>query len=127
MPPGGSFWRSPFSPPGGVLVGPADRGVDVHLPGDQALRVRLGLALGDDQGPGTIALPAPEQVIDPVPRAVALGHITPRSTSTGPPPYAVYQLPPRPHPWTARLDALRQQRLQPGPLAIRQITAPHKK
>jgi hypothetical protein len=56
----------PLRRPSRMLVGPADRGVDVHVPGDQALGIRLGLHLSDDPGPGAIALPAPEQVIDPV-------------------------------------------------------------
>lgn len=72
-----------------MLVGPADGGVDIHVSGDQALRVRLSLELSDE------------------------------------PPNAVYQLPSRPHRRTAQLDALRQQRLKPGPLSIRQITTPH--
>lgn len=74
MPPGGSFCRSPFRCPGGVLVGPADGGVDIHVPGDQALRVRLSLELSDDPGPRAIALPAPEQVVDPFPGPVAFRH-----------------------------------------------------
>lgn len=105
MPPGGSFADPLFRGPGGVLVGPADGGVDIHVPGDQALRVRLSLELSDDPAPGAIA---------------------PGSTGTGPPPDAVYQLPSRPHRRTARLDALQQQRLKPGPLSIRQITTPQR-
>lgn len=56
----------PFRRPGGVLVGPADSRVDVHVPGDQALRIGLGLKLGDDPRPIAVPLPAPEQVIAPV-------------------------------------------------------------
>jgi hypothetical protein len=115
----------PFRRSGGVLVSPAEGRVDTHVPGDQALRVRLGLESGDDLGPGAIPLPAPDQVIDPIPRPVPFWHIPPWGTGPGPPPYAVYQLPPRPQRRTARLDALRQQRLQPDPLAIRQITTFH--
>ncbi|MFD5164493.1 hypothetical protein ACFWMJ_41785 [Streptomyces hawaiiensis] len=60
------FAVRPFRRTGGVLVGPADGEVDVHVPGDQALRIRLGLEPGDDPGPGVIPLPVAEQVIDPV-------------------------------------------------------------
>jgi hypothetical protein len=79
----------------------------------QVIRPRAfpGLEPGDDLCPGAVALPAPEQVVDPLPRATPLEHIPPGSTGPGPPPYAGYQLLPRPHPWTARLDALRQRRL----------------
>lgn len=120
-PAGGSSWRSPFRRPGGVLVGPADGGVDVDGPGDQALRVGFGLELREDPCPGSVSLPASEQVVDPVPRAIAFGHVTPRGAGPSSPPHAVYQLPPRPHLRPTRLDALRQQRLEPGPLAVRQI------
>lgn len=55
----------PFPRPGGVLVGPADGGIDVDLPGDQVLRIRLGLELDEDVLPGSVALPAAEQVVHP--------------------------------------------------------------
>lgn len=97
------FADPPFRRPGGVRVSPADGGIDVHIPRDQTLRIGLGLELGDDPRPRAIALPPSEQVVDPVPRAVPLGHITPGRTSSGPPPYAVYQLPPSPHRRTAGL------------------------
>lgn len=127
IPPGGSFWRSPFSPPGGVLMGSADRRVDVHVPGDQAPRVRLSLEPGDNPSSGAVPLPTPEEVADAIPRAVPLGHIPPRGAGPSPPPYAVYQLSPSPHRRTARLDALRQQRLEPGLLSIRKIPTSHRR
>jgi hypothetical protein len=64
-------------------------------------------------------------IVGPVPRPVPLRHVAPRGTGSGPPPYAVYQLPPGPHRWTARLFAPRQQRLKPSPLVVRQISTPH--
>lgn len=78
----------PFRRPGRVLVGPADGGVDVHVPDVQALRVCLGLEPGDDPGPDAVPVPASEQVIHPVPGPVAFRHIAPGSTGPGPPPHA---------------------------------------
>ncbi len=66
-----------------------------------------------------------EQFVDPVPRPVMFGHVTPGSTGPGPPPYACYQLPPRPRLRTTWLDAPWQLRLKPGPLAVRQIPTSH--
>ncbi len=104
----------------------ADGGVDAEVPGDQAFRVGIGLEPLEYPLPYAVTLPPAEQVVDPVPRSVAFGHVTPRGARAGPPPYAVYQLPPRPHLRSARLDAPRQQRLKPGPLVIRQISTSHK-
>lgn len=58
------FGGPPFRRSGGVLVGPADGGVDVHVPGDQHLGVRLGLQLGEDPRPaaGTSRQGAPVRV-----------------------------------------------------------------
>jgi hypothetical protein len=57
-------------------------------------------------------------------RSVTFGHAPLGSTSPSPPPYAVYQLPPRTHLRPTRLDARRQQGLNTGPLAVRQIPRP---
>lgn len=67
-----------FHRSGGILVGPADGGIDVDMPGDQALGVCLGLEPGEDPRPGAVPLPAPEQVIDPVPRPITFGHVPPQ-------------------------------------------------
>jgi hypothetical protein len=67
----------------GMLMGPADSGVDVHVPGDQAVRIRLSLELGDDPCPGAVPLPAPEQVVDPVLRSVTLWHAPPLGPGSG--------------------------------------------
>jgi hypothetical protein len=91
-----------FDAPVGVLVGRADGGADVHVPGDRAIGVGLSLEPGDEPGPGAVALPAPEQVAAPVPGSLAFRHITAGSNGPGPPSYAVYQLPSRPHRRPAR-------------------------
>jgi hypothetical protein len=124
-PPGGSFCRSPFPRSGGVLVGPADGGVDVEVPGDQVLGIGPGLEFGEDALPGAVALPPAEQVVRPAPRPVLGGHVSPRDAGTNPEPYAVDQLPPGPYRWPAGLLALRQQQLQHGPLLVRQISTRH--
>lgn len=124
-PPGGSFWRPPFTRPGGVLMSAGNGGVHADIPRDQAFCVGLGLQLFEDSLPGAVTLPPPEQVVGPVPRSVALREVPPRSAGPGPPPYAIDQLPMRPGPRTARLLAHRQQWLQPLPLAVRQITTSH--
>lgn len=53
-------------------------------PTPHALRVRVGLQVRQDPLPGTVALPAPEQVIHPTPGAVPLRHVSPRYTVPNP-------------------------------------------
>lgn len=72
-----------------------------------------------------VLLPAAEQVVRPGPPAVSLGHIPPRHTDASAKPSAVDQLPPGPYRRTARLQP-RQQRFQPVPLRIRQVSACHR-
>jgi len=50
----------PFSRPGRVLVGPADRGAGVDVPADESLGIGLGLQLGEDPLPAAVPLPAAE-------------------------------------------------------------------
>lgn len=116
----------PLSPrPCSVLVGPADGGVDVEVPGDQVLRLRAGLELGEDPLPGAIPLPTTEQVLHPAPRPVLPGHVPPRDAGTDPEPYAVDQLSPAPYHRATSLLAPRQQRLRHSPLLVRQISTRH--
>jgi hypothetical protein len=68
--------------PGGVLVSPADRGVDVHRPSDATVRVGSRLELGEQPCPHAQALRAAEQSVDRLPGPIARvgGHATePRS------------------------------------------------
>lgn len=80
--------------PGRMLISAAHRGVDTQVPRDRTLRVGQGLEPGKDPLPGAVPLPPAEQVVDPAPRSVLDGDVPP--WNTGPEPYAVDQLPPRP-------------------------------
>src|SRR5215203_4770488 len=124
-PPGSSRCRSPLAGPSSVLVSAHHGGVDADLPGDQPARVRLGLQGGEDPPPGAVALPAPKQPVHHLPRAIAGGHVPPWPAGPGPPADPVDQLPLAPRRWPARLLALGQQRLQPGPLLVGQVSSSH--
>lgn len=96
-----------------VLMGTADRGVDVHVPGDRTGGVRPGLQPGQDRRPDTIALPAPEEPMDRLPRTVRGWQIPPRGPDPHPPADPVDQ-PPRPA--APRMaDGLVEERLGPVP------------
>ncbi len=114
-----------FPRPGGMLMGAHNGGVDVEVPGDQVLRVGLGLQLGEDPMPGSVPLPAAEQVVRSAPRPVLLGQVPPGDPGADPEPYAVDQLPTRPYRRPSWLLALRQQRLQHRPLRVRQVSTCH--
>lgn len=109
----------------GVLVGPADRGVDVDLPRDQPSRVRPGLPSGQQFRPGAVALPAAEKSVDRLPRPVVRREISPRSTSPHAPLNTVDQIPSARRRSTQHRN--RQQRLQYRPLHVRKIPSPHTK
>lgn len=111
--------------PGRMLVGAADRGVDVQVPRDRTPRIGQGLELGEDPVSGAVPLPSAEQVVDPAPRPVLGRYIPPRNTGTYPEPYAVEQPPPGPHRRPPHPGALRQQRLQHRPLLVREISPTH--
>lgn len=123
-------WRfflqiTPSPGPGRMLMDTADRGVDAQIPRDRTLRVGQGLEAGEDPVPGAVSLPSAEQVVDPAPRPLLDGHVSPRHTGPDPEPYAVDQPPPRPERQPPRLRALRQQRLQCRPLLVREISPTH--
>jgi hypothetical protein len=103
--------------PGGVLVSPADRGVDVHRPSDATVRVGSRLELGEQPCPHAQALPAAEQSVDRLPGPIAGWEVTPRSPGLRSPPDSVDQHPLRPG-RPARRRCGRQKRLQHGPLII---------
>src|SRR5207248_10544258 len=63
-----------------------------HVPGNQPLPVGPGLQLGQDPLPRAVALPAPQQAVDGLPRPVPSRNIAPRRTGTGTPPDAVDEL-----------------------------------
>jgi hypothetical protein len=124
-PPGSSRCRAPLCGPGSVLVRPGHRGIHADLPGDQALGVGLGLQGGENPPPGAVALPAPEQPVHRLPGPVAGGHVPPRRAGAGPPADPVDELAFAPGRWPARLLAGGQQRLQPGPLLVGQVSSSH--
>jgi len=107
----------------GVLMGPADRGVDVDLPRDQSRRIRPGLQPGQQFGPSAITLPAAEEPIDRLPRPVLRRQIPPRSTGTNPPPDPIEQPPSAQRRPPQHHD--RQEWLQHCPLLVRKIPSPH--
>lgn len=72
--------------PGRMLVSAADRGVDTQVPRDRTVRIGQGLKLGEYPVPGAVPLPPAEQVLDPTPRPVLVGHIPPRNPGTDPEP-----------------------------------------
>lgn len=77
----------PFSAgPGGVLVGPADGGVDQDFPLDDPLCVCLDRQLLQDADPCFVDLPPPEHRIRRLPGAVSLGQVPPGRAGPGPPP-----------------------------------------
>jgi hypothetical protein len=81
---------------GGVLVRP--RGARVHrdIPGHVPRRVGEGLQRGHDERPGAVPLPAAEQPVGGLPRAVLRRGVPPRCAGPGPPPDPFDELPPRP-------------------------------
>lgn len=105
-PPGGPFWRSPFSLHRRHAGGWARRTVEPTStpPGDQALGIRRGLERGEDLSPGAVPPPAPEQVVEPAPRPVAFRYVTPGGAGAGPPPCASDPLTARPHLRHARVQ-----------------------
>jgi hypothetical protein len=107
-----------------VLVGADDGGVDRDVPVDLACGVGCGLDLLEQTLPCPVCGPQPVAFIDGLPRTETFGQVTP--------------LHPRPHPVQNPVDHLpmitppattsvadRQERPQPFPLGISQITPPH--
>ena len=80
---------------------------------------------GEDLLPGAVALPAAKQPVHGLPGPIAGRHVPPRRPGPGPPADPVDQLAFAPGGWPAGLDALGQQRLQPGPLLVGQVSSSH--
>jgi hypothetical protein len=106
-------------------MGSQHGGVDADIPGDQPGSVRPGLQGGEDLLPGAVALPAPEQPVDGLPGPVPCGHVPPWRAGPGTPADPVDELAIAPGGWPARLLAGGQQRLQPGPLLVGQVSSSH--
>jgi hypothetical protein len=65
-------------------MGADDNGIDVDVPGDQALGVSPGLQLGKDPLPGAVPLPPAEEVVDPAPWPVLDRYVPPRDAGADP-------------------------------------------
>jgi hypothetical protein len=107
-----------------VLMRAADRGVHADVPVDTPAGIGVGLQPGQDPRPGPVALPPAEQAVDRLPRRVLLGHVTPRSTDSDPPPNPIYELPFRPFRRTTCTQRGRQERGQSSPVRGGQVVPP---
>lgn len=106
---------------GRVLVRAHDGGIHRDIPVDLAHRVGLSLDLLQQPFPGAVRRPEPMALIDRFPRPEPLRQITPVHPGPHPVQYPVDHLPvvtPAPAPTIA--DG--QERPQPFPLRVRQIT-----
>lgn len=116
----------PFTGASGVLMGPADRGIDRHCPLHGSDRVVPDLGFFQQTGPGAVRFPASEPLVDRLPRPIAFREITPRSTGPQTPQHPVDHLPmitPR-APTTVNT---RQQGSYPLPRHICQLATTHHK
>jgi hypothetical protein len=99
-------------------------GVDRDVPVDFADRVRRGLDLLEQTLPGPVTGPQPVPFVDRFPGPEPLRQVTPLNTRPHPVQNPVNHLSVVPPPATTPV-ADRQERLQPFPLGITQITPPH--
>lgn len=107
-----------------MLVGADDGGVDRDIPVDFPSSVGLGLDLLEQAFPGSVGRPQAVPFIDRLPRAEPLWQVTPLNAGPDPMQNPVDHLPVIPPPATSSVT-YRQERLQPFPLGICQITPPH--
>lgn len=118
----------PLSPrPSGMLVSAGDGGVDGdHLQVQTPERVVLDLHALQQAGPGSILVPAFPPLVTGLPGPVPLRDIPPRRPGPQPPQNPVDHLAVIPPPPPPPID-LRQQRLDPGPRHLGQLTTSHHK
>lgn len=107
-----------------MLVRADDGGVDRDVPVDLTSRVGLGLNPLKQTFPGAVARPQPMSLINGLPRSEPFGQVTPLNPGPHPMQNPVDHLPVIPPPATAPVTN-RQERPQPFPLGIRQITPPN--
>lgn len=108
-----------------MLVGPDIRRVDRERPLQGADRVILDDHVLKDLLPGAILGPDPQSFVQRLPRPVLLRHVPPRRPGPQPPQDPVDHLPVIPPPATPTTIRRRQQRLDPRPRHIRQLTTPN--
>src|SRR5690606_29921743 len=107
-----------------MVMSPHVRGVDREHPLDLPDRVVLDLHLVQDLVPGTVRGPQPQPLVRRLPWAVLGRHVAPRRPGAQPPQDRVDHLPViTPAPTTPGRD--RQQRLDPRPRRVSQLTTPH--
>lgn len=105
-------------------MSPHDGGVDRDVPVDLSRRIRRGLDLLEQTLPGPVTGPQPMAFIDGLPRTEPFGQVTPLHAGPNPVQNPVDHLPVIPPPATTPVTD-RQERPQPFPLSISQITPPH--
>jgi len=106
-----------------MLVGAHNGGVDRDVLVDLPSRIGLGLDLLEQAFPGSVGRPQAVAFVDRLPRAEPFGQVTPLNAGPHSVQNPVDQLPVIPPPATTPV-ADRQERPQPFPLDIRQITPP---
>jgi hypothetical protein len=105
-----------------VPAGAFGRRVDGHVPVHIADGIDLGLDPPKQPLPGAVRRPAAMPLVNGLPGAVPVRQVTPLHARPDPVQHPVDHLPMIPPPATAAV-AHRQQRLEPLPLGIRQITS----
>ena len=108
-----------------MLVSPDIRRVDRERPLQGADRVILDDHVLKDLLPGAILGPDPQSFVQRLPRPVLLRHVPPRRPGPQTPQDPVDHLPVIPPPATPTTIRRRQQRLDPRPRHIRQLTTPN--
>jgi hypothetical protein len=107
-----------------MLVSADDGGVDRDVPVDLTGPVDRGLDLLEQALPRSVRGPQPVAFIEGLPRAEPFGQVTPLNARPHPVQNPVDHLPVVSPPATAPVTD-RQERSQPFPRGIRQVTPPH--
>jgi hypothetical protein len=116
---------SPLAGAGGVLVGAHHAGVGLHRPVQLAGGIGRSLHGLLDPGPGAIGLPAGKPLVAGLLWPVLVRQVPPRRPSPGPPDDPVDHLPVIPPAATPPARLGWQQRAQPLPLRIREVSSSH--
>lgn len=109
---------------GRMLMRPHDGGVNRDVPVDLTRRIGGGLDLLEQKLPRPVTGPETVPFVDGLPRPVPVGQVTPLHAGPNPVQNPVDHLPVAPPPATTPITD-RQERPQPFPLGIAQITPPH--